>query len=85
MFTVGLLLLSFLQNIEMLVIFSRADSLELLESGVEEVLEVLVLPELAELLTVQDPLRAGQVGGDVGPCSTNIRHLSSLSVSCYLA
>ena len=52
MFTVGLLLLSFLQNIEMFVIFSRADSLELLESGVEEVLEVLVLPEQAELLTV---------------------------------
>ena len=36
-----------------------ADSLELLVSSLEEILEVLVQSELAELLALQDPLRAG--------------------------
>ena len=43
-----------------------ADSLELLVSSLEEILEVLVQSELAELLALQDPLRAGQVAGDIG-------------------
>ena len=47
-----------------------ADSLELLVSSLEEILEVLVQSELAELLALQDPLRAGQVAGDIGSCTT---------------
>ena len=48
-----------------------ADSLELLVASLEEVLEVLVLPQLAQLLALQDPLRAGQVARDVGSCRKN--------------
>ena len=46
------------------------DSLELLVSSLEEILEVLVQSELAELLALQDPLRAGQVAGDIRSCIT---------------
>ena len=46
------------------------DSLELLVSSLEEILEVLVQSELAELLALQDPLRPGQVAGDIRSCIT---------------
>ena len=52
------------------------DSLELLVSSLEEILEVLVQSELAELLALQDPLRAGQVAGDIGSWITKTQSVN---------
>ena len=60
-----------------------ADSLELFVSSLEEVLEVLVLPQLAQFFALQDPLGAGQVAGDVGSCRKTVGKLNSTPAVYY--
>ena len=46
---------------------ASTDSLELLVASLEQVLEVLVLSEMSEFLTLQNSLWTRKVGGDVRP------------------